>query len=153
MPPSQFEDKEIDASMNFLLWLACCPFTVGAVPYKTTLMLDGEEVNKTDVNLCGKTVSRRPYGELGSVDKSNCLCCYSVTSGLGEIAPGCGCDEQKVDEIVSDLKQRMKGRGDTGQIARAEEQLDKIAQLEAKVDLILDHLNIPQPNEMDRTMA
>jgi len=78
---------------------------------------------------------------------------YNIIICTGEIAPGCGCDEQKVDEIVSDLKQRMKGRGDTGQIARAEEQLDKIAQLEAKVDLILDHLNIPQPNEMNRNLA
>eukprot|EP00978_Attheya_sp_CCMP212_P017094 scaffold45387_cov57-Attheya_sp.AAC.2 len=51
----------------------------------------------------------------------------------------------------------MKGRGDTGQIARAEEQLEKIAHLETKVDLILgqldaisDHLNIPQANKMER---
>merc|ERR1712032_1555278 len=39
---------------------------------------------------------------------------------------GCGCDEAKVGEIVAELKQRMKGRGDTAQINRSEETLELV---------------------------
>lgn len=78
------------------------------------LILEHEEAVKIDTNLCGKSVSRRPYGELGSVDKANCFCCVHASSNLGPISPGCGCNVEEVDKIVFELKRRMKGRGDTG---------------------------------------
>ena len=43
-----FEDREIDASMDLCCWLVLCPFTVGAIPYKTTIRLDAE--GKTSKN-------------------------------------------------------------------------------------------------------
>jgi len=46
---SQFAVKEIDASISPCCWLALCPLTCAAVPYRTTLVLDEEEVTKTDV--------------------------------------------------------------------------------------------------------
>lgn len=48
---------------------------------------------------------------------------------------------------------RMKSRGDTGQIRRAEENLKEIRHLHAKVDAVMAHLQIPAvqaPMEMDR---
>ena len=55
-------------------------------------------------------------------------------------------------EIVKELKRRMKARGDTGQIKRAEQLLGEIQILkaqakntDAKLDAILKHLNIDAP--------
>mmetsp|Transcript_26498 Transcript_26498/g.57425 ORF Transcript_26498/g.57425 Transcript_26498/m.57425 type:complete len:161 (-) Transcript_26498:277-759(-) len=138
-------DREIDASIDLCCWLILCPCTFGAIPYKTTIKLDGEEVTKIDVNLCGKAESKRPYGELGSVAKSNCCCCVSVHSSFGEISPGCGCQEEKCTDLVEELKARQRTRGDTAQIQRVEQTLERLDHIEAKVDLLLNHMNIPQP--------
>ena len=55
-------------------------------------------------------------------------------------------------EIVKELKKRMKARGDTGQIKRAEQLLGEIQILkaqaqntDAKLNAILKHLNIEAP--------
>ena len=57
----------------------------------------------TRKTMCDTNVQRRPYGELGSVDKGTaCGCCTSVTSGLGPISPGWGCEEALVDELVEE---------------------------------------------------
>lgn len=51
---------------------------------------------------------------------------------------------------------RMKSRGDTGQIKRAEENLKEIKHLHAKMDAVMAHLQIPpvpepqSPMEMKR---
>jgi hypothetical protein len=78
-------------------------------------------------------VSKRPYGELGSVDRSTCLCCISAESAFGPLSPGCGCDEEMVDLIVHELKRRMRERGDTAQIMRAEETLARLDEVDAKL--------------------
>ena len=59
--------------------------------------------------------------------------------------------------LAPQLKARMKARGDTGNIKRAEQTLDvvekvqaDVASLTAKVDAILAHLSIPQPTTMAR---
>jgi hypothetical protein len=114
-------------------WLVFLPFTFGAIPYKTTLLLDKEEVTKTDITLCGKVESKRPYGELGSVDRSNCFCCVGVESAFGPISPGCGCEAAKVDDVVVELKGRMRTRGDTAQIQRAEQTLQRLDEVDAKL--------------------
>ena len=98
--------------------------------------------------ICGQSESKRPYGELGSVAKSNCFCCVAVTSSFGDISPGCGCDEATVDVVVEELKSRQRGRGDTAQIQRAEQVKERLNEMDEKLDLIMNHLNIPQPQEM-----
>ena len=73
---------------------------------------------------------------------------------------GCGCEEDKVSEIVTELKRRMKARGDTGQIARTEEALKEIhelrnemAELKTDMKLIMKALNVPtEPAAMDRSV-
>jgi hypothetical protein len=61
------------------------------------------------------------------------MCFVSAISSLGAISPGCGCSKDKVDEIVSELKVRMRQRGDTAQIMRAEETLARLNEVEAKL--------------------
>lgn len=74
------------------------------------------------------------------MDKSNCCCFVSAQSAFGDISPGCGCEEDTVDEIVLELKHRMRERGDTAQIVRAEETLSKLGEIEAKLASILCEL-------------
>jgi hypothetical protein len=132
------DDREYDVSPNRCLWAALCLPTYGSLPYKITLNLNNEEVTKNDITIYGKSQSKRPYGELGSVEQSNCCCFVFVKSSLGNISPGCMCQKELVEEIVEELKNRQRSRGDTGQIVRAEETLVKLKGLEEKVDLILN---------------
>ena len=66
----------------------------------------------------------------------------TLVSLLGQISPGCGCDADLVDELVKELKDRQRGRGDTGQIQRGEQTLQRLDEIESKLDKILDHLQI-----------
>ena len=117
------------------------------------LVLEPEEAVLIDSNCCATVNARRPYGELGSVDKvTSCGVCASFQFGDSSVAPGCGCSGDLVEEIVTELKVRMKARGDTGQIQRAEQQLQEIqvvksqiANVDAKLNLILDHLKLDPP--------
>ena len=93
-------------------------------------------------------MSKLSYGEIGSVDKGNCCCFVRLGGGVGEIYPGCGCDNDKVDEIVTDLKARIRGRGDTAQIRHQEDALKRLDVVDAKLDLILKHMNIPTSEVM-----
>ncbi len=65
-----------------------------------------------------------------------------LTLVTGDISPGCGCDAEKVDELVAELKARQLGRGDTAQIKRAEQTLERLDEIEGKLDKIMDHLRI-----------
>jgi hypothetical protein len=99
--------------------------------------------------MCGAHISKRPYTELGSVDRGNCLCFVSAESALGPVSPGCGCDEDLVDDIVSEFKKRIRYRGDVAQVRQAEQTLKRLEEVDAKLDRILNHLNIPQSSHMD----
>jgi len=83
-----------------------------------------------------------PYGELGHVGKGNCCCFVGVTSAFGEVSPGCGCEEELVNKVVEDLKQRQQGRGDQGQIQRQEAMMEEIELVNKKLDAIMDHLKM-----------
>merc|ERR1711933_187092 len=121
--------------------------------------LEPEEAVLKRETPCAQTTKRMPYGELGSVDhNTNCGCCAGFTSNLSSadengnkqpIAPGCGCEKDLVEEIVEQLKARMKGRGDTGNIQRAEQSLTMTRTLSAKVDAIMRHMNVPVPEVME----
>lgn len=56
-----------------------------------------------------------------------------VESAFGPISPGCGCDDEKVDDIVNELRHRMRQRGDTAQIQRAEETVMRLDQVNEKL--------------------
>ena len=61
---------------------------------------------------------------------------------LGPIQPGWGCEGDLVDEIVTELKARQRGRGDTGQIERQEATMEAIQEINMKLDRIMDHLKM-----------
>lgn len=165
----KFDIKEYavtDPVIQAILCLTCplhfLPCIPGILGTKTMVLEEEEAVLKINFKPFCSIETRRPYGELGSVDKHHCLCCVGVASNLSSSIPlylGSGCDEERVSEIVAELKKRMKARGDTGQIARTEEALKEIHQLrneliELKADmkLVLRALNVPEASEaMDRS--
>jgi len=130
---------------------------------KQGLTLEPEEAVLTTTTCFSSTSKRMPYGELGSVEHTTAFgCCHTFTSNLNPtgdggqplpIAPGCGCESELVEEIVSQLKARMKGRGDTGNIRRAEESLKLTKMLSAKVDAIMRHMQIPTPSIAESGVA
>jgi hypothetical protein len=100
---------------------------------KEQLTLNPEEVKYDATNCCSDVHFVRPYGELGGINNVNaCGCCYGWSSDLfplvegnqGYNMPGCfGCGKKELrDEIVAELKLRMRARGDTGLVNRAEKQ-------------------------------
>lgn len=134
-----FEEKEYDVTNNCLRACNCC---MGG----QKLILEPEEAQLVSTTCCGQTTSRRPYGELGSVDRiKTCGCQYAVSSELGQLSPGCGCEQALVEEVVEELKRRMKVRGDTGNIQRQEETLVVLRRQTAMIDAILKQMNIPSP--------
>lgn len=149
------DEEQFDVTSTCNKIICCCLF-------KTTLTLEPEEAVLTTSTCFSNNTKRMPYGELGSVEHSTaCGCCHSFSSNLspeGEngkipISPGCGCEGALVEEIVSQLKARMKGRGDTGNIRRAEESLMLTKELMTKVDLILRQMQIPAPEVMQDQVA
>jgi len=121
---------------------------------KKTIVLEAEEAVLTVKCGCCNTTTRRPYGELGSVDSGTCLCFVCLASDLskgGPICPGCGCNAPYVQEIVEEMKKRMKERGDTGVVKRSDEQLVLLRTMDNKMDAIVQHFNIVVPSQMTMT--
>mmetsp|Transcript_86860 Transcript_86860/g.202184 ORF Transcript_86860/g.202184 Transcript_86860/m.202184 type:complete len:338 (-) Transcript_86860:109-1122(-) len=152
---SPFERKEYDVTSHFAR--LCCQ--------DQKLILEPEEAILQTSTPCSELTKRLPYGELGRVEHATaCGFCHQFNSNLSNIgesgeqepiSPGCGCNAELVEEIVMELKARMKGRGDTGNIQRAEEALTMMRQLNgrsehqaAKIDAILASLSVPLPQEM-----
>ena len=148
---NQFPTKEYDVTNLFAKACSCCVLT-------EQLTLEPEEAVFRRGTLCDTHTRRLPYGELGSVDQNtSCGCCAETKLHDIAIAPGCGCESGLVEDIVAELKARMKERGDTGNIQRAEMQIDMITSmqgemkdLQGKLDLVIKHLGIPAPDNMAR---
>ena len=117
------------------------------------LFLEPEEAHLVTTTCCSTQTQRRPYGELQAVEHLKCFgCCHCFQFAETKVSPQCFCAGDLVAEIVKELKKRMKARGDTGQIKRAEQLLGEIQILkaqakntDAKLDAILKHLNIDAP--------
>mmetsp|Transcript_18818 Transcript_18818/g.57178 ORF Transcript_18818/g.57178 Transcript_18818/m.57178 type:complete len:192 (-) Transcript_18818:38-613(-) len=102
------------------------PLVPGVMGTKVLTLEEEEAVLTVDCFLCTSR-SRRPYGELGSVDSVRYCWCWGVNSNLlliggnpWPIIQGWGCDRETAEEIATIMRTRMKQRGDTGQIRMAE---------------------------------
>ena len=82
------------------------------------------------------------YGEMGTVDASNCFCFvgFAVNSLMEEGSmkcTGCGCESDKVNDIVTELKKRQAFRGDRAKVRMQEATLASLDQLNTKVRSIV----------------
>ena len=121
------------------------------------MVMGSDEVEYT-ANCCGPlcvTKKRGPYGELGTVDVGNCCCFHGFSIGSffteGEIhCTGCGCERDRVADIVEELKKRQGLRGDRAKTRMQETTLAELSCLHKKVDAIMAKLEVPQTAEMER---
>eukprot|EP00986_Skeletonema_menzelii_P011506 scaffold5931_cov122-Skeletonema_menzelii.AAC.3 len=118
----------------------------------------GEEEVELNKNcwgpLCSST-KRGPYGEMGTVDASNCLCFvgFAVSSLMEDgdsKCTGCGCETDKVNGIVKELKRRQAFRGDRAKVRMGEATLESLEQLNTKVDMIMKHLELEVPTTAEK---
>ena len=118
----------------------------------------------TKTNLCCQTVERRPYASLGEVVHIKmCGCVRGVKTNLGSdgdkgsipICPGCGCAGDLVQEIHDELQRRKIGRGNIAQLKQMELTTAQIKDVNAKLDVIMSHMNLLSPpsavEAMERT--
>jgi len=146
-----FSDKRYDVtntieSLCGLIWCPCAGWTT------KTLTLEDQEVKLREKNCLLNRVQKRPYAQLGSVDKvRNNGCCVAFVSdfapvnekGEGGIAPGFGCEEALVDEIVSELQARKLKRGSVAQIRKLEYLASKVARIATQVPLVMHKMELP----------
>lgn len=135
----------------------CCEYICCG---NTKLILGEEEaelIQQVCFGICTQK-KRGPYGELGTVDASTTCCFYGF--GAASLMPqgqpvqctGCGCEKQKVDALVLELKRRQEMRGDRAKIRLQETTVDSLKLLHQKVDLILERMELgaPTSDRMDR---
>jgi hypothetical protein len=135
------EKREFDVT-------CCCAYLCCG---KQILVLEPEEAELISTTCCSSAKKRLPYGQLGSVDHNICCCCHGFTSALSgmdqngnspALTPGFGCSVDLVQEIVEVLRARMKARGDTGNIVRAEQALKLMSHVSAKMDAVVAHWSL-----------
>lgn len=116
--PTQFESIgpiDVTDTLAQICWCVTCPVTWAAmfpgIMGKKELTMEEEEVVYTYncCNMCHAN-KRMPYGELGNVEKGQCLCFVVVNSNLTTLCPGCGCETNKV---VSEYLSRTLDRNDS----------------------------------------
>jgi len=123
----KFPHKEYDVT-------DCCHRICTCMIGSKTLNLEPEEVQLVVTTCCSKSTSRQPYGELDNVTVFKSCGCFAGATLAG--SPGFGCENEKVDEIVAELQERMKARGETGNIQRQEDTLMYAREQDARVDEI-----------------
>jgi hypothetical protein len=117
----------------------------------STLILGEEDAELIRTSLAGlfKHKKRGPYGELGTVDSTQFCCFYgfaaaSLMFNEQDIqCTGCGCEQEKVNAIVAELKKRQAMRGDRAKTRMAESTLESISLLHKKMDAIMEKLGFP----------
>ena len=126
---------------------------------KTTLILGEEDAELKGTCCFGicNMKKRGPYGELGTVDSNQCCCFYGFAAGSLMRAEddtqctGCGCEQEKVDAIVAELKKRQALRGDRAKVRMAESTISSLTLLHKKMDAIMASLEVaPIADEMER---
>ena len=144
---ARFETKEYDVT--------CCCERLCCGETKLILGPDEAElIGNCWGQLC-TTKKRGPYGELGTVDKSTCLCFVTwVASSLtgnedGGRCIGFGCNKAEVEAVVDDLKERQGMRGDRAKTRMGETTIASLNLLHSKVDKVMEKLGI-ENEAMDR---
>ena len=127
----------------------------------TKLIMGEEDAELIQTGCCGLCNSKKqgPYGELGTID-SNQTCCFSgfgAASLMTEDVPfqciGCGCERERVESIVAELKKRQAMRGDRAKTRMAESTVQSLKLLHQKVDMVMEKLDVELPpvsSEMQR---
>jgi hypothetical protein len=136
----RYDVTDLNASIAQLIACPCLGWT------STQMVLGDQEVLLQTRNLCSSSRQRRPYAQLGSVDKAQSFgMFYSIHTdmtpvnekGQGGLRPGCfGCDEAYISEIVNELQERKLKRGGVAQMKKLEYMVDKSAKIATQVTVM-----------------
>jgi hypothetical protein len=74
-----------------------------------------------------------------------------VTTTKGTLLPGWGCETSLADALAKELKDRMNSRGDTAQLQLSEQALQRVTEINQKMDLIEECLKNTPPEAMEVT--
>lgn len=125
----------------------CCEYLFCG---NTKLILGEEEAELIKSSCCGicNTKKRSPYGEIGSVDSDFTCCFYGfgaaslMPAGQATQCTGLGCEQDKVNSLVAELKKRQEMRGDRAKVRLAETTVESLNELHQKMDMVMDHLQL-----------
>ncbi|KAL7533888.1 hypothetical protein ACHAWF_004656, partial [Thalassiosira exigua] len=126
----RFEQREEDVT--------CCIETLCCGSARLIMGEEEVELKKSCLGGICNSTKRGPYGEMGTVDTVN-TCCFSGFKTDSLMAPdqakhiGCGCEGEKVNDIVTELKRRQAFRGDRAKVRMAEATLKSLDGLNKKV--------------------
>lgn len=146
LPDIKFNVDDPCEQASLLLMCPCCGLT------SKTLDLTDQEVTFRTRNMCGVTKQKRPYAQLGSVDKHTLACgCHTLASdfapvnekGEGGLKVGCcGMDGDKIDQIVKELQHRKAKRGGIAQIRKLDYVIGKMVKVGTQVPQLLDAMGV-----------
>eukprot|EP00928_Gymnodinium_smaydae_P029159 TRINITY_DN22035_c0_g1_i2.p1 TRINITY_DN22035_c0_g1~~TRINITY_DN22035_c0_g1_i2.p1 ORF type:complete len:699 (-),score=74.54 TRINITY_DN22035_c0_g1_i2:400-2421(-) len=156
-PYQPLPEKRFDLTDPFESFCACvfCPCAGWTTKH---LILQDQEVFLRIKNNLQSSKQRRPYAQLGSVDKHSTACgCYTLSSdfapvnekGEGGLKAGlCGMDGDTIEAVVQELQTRKKIRGGIGQIRKLDYVLGKAAKVGTQVPLLAQKLGIAIPKKV-----
>mmetsp|Transcript_48891 Transcript_48891/g.116224 ORF Transcript_48891/g.116224 Transcript_48891/m.116224 type:complete len:727 (+) Transcript_48891:117-2297(+) len=145
-PDKRYDVTDLQESICLIIWFPCAGWQT------KTLLLGDQEVFLKKKNLCLSSTQRRPYAQLGSVDRHEaCGCCYAIVSDLtplnekgeGGMRIGCGCEREIVDEIVQEMQARKVKRGNIAQIKKLDYMVKKMSHMRTKtMPMLMEKLGL-----------
>mmetsp|Transcript_6295 Transcript_6295/g.13797 ORF Transcript_6295/g.13797 Transcript_6295/m.13797 type:complete len:142 (+) Transcript_6295:104-529(+) len=131
VPLTQFQEQQYDVTAP--CDALCCVTNL--------ITLTPEEMLIDTTAPCGATHRRIAYGELGDIATSTNACGHvtlsSSNAGFMLDSGCCGSRSEQNEEIYHELKQRVAGRGDAGQVVRQEMMKTQLDRIESKLDRLI----------------
>ena len=146
----RYENKEYDVTFYPIDGCGGCLSACGW--FKTTIILEQEEILKIDLTPCMQSTERRPYAQLGSVSKidNTDKCVYTppwtgckrvggngVAIDSWRVIPKYGFEFDTVDALAADLQTRKVERGNIAQLQRSERSIEVAELLKQKMNILI----------------
>jgi len=120
----------------------------------TTLQLDPEEMTVHVNNCCTNFSRKKEYSQIDNVNMvRSCVCCKMAQAEELTFSPGCGCNGEKVSEVVEELRERIFARGAIGQIKKQERMLKQVIEITNEMALVEQELGIQYPPDAQTEAA
>mmetsp|Transcript_14491 Transcript_14491/g.32929 ORF Transcript_14491/g.32929 Transcript_14491/m.32929 type:complete len:144 (-) Transcript_14491:185-616(-) len=131
--PQQQQFEEVTYDVTHPCASLCCE--------TQTITLTSEELLMDSQNCCGHSHKRIAYGELGDLHTNTNACGHTTLSSQNAgfmLDDGCcGSRSDQNEEIYEELRIRVAGRGDAGQVQRQERMGGQLDRIEAKLDRLI----------------
>ena len=145
----RYENKEYDVTFYPIDGCGGCLTQCGW--FKSTIILEQEELVKIDLTPCYQSTEHRPYAQLGSVSRidDTFKCAFTppwtgckrigghgVAIDQWMVVPKYGFEIDLVDSLNADLQTRKVERGNIAQLQRSEKSIETVELLKRKIDIL-----------------